>query len=282
MRGTTVTNCTARGTGDDCFAVWPATYTAATYVAGQNVITHCTGQTPFLANGGALYGGEANHIEDCLFQDIPYQCGILLSTTFPVATNFGGITVVQSCELNRCGGTPTEPSAGLQMCLQNQGISGVTLTNLNITNSVTYGASVIFGSGPLSNSIMYNVRIPNYGLGGGATHALWARSDARGVLAVTNSGIVEYRDDSSSFDFYFSPPPPQGIVSISTSGGTNLVLTYATAPSSTYHVESSPGLFPASWTTVPGSTTNAVGNSVSLVIPLAPGSASQFYRTVSP
>ena len=30
MRGTTVTNCTARGTGDDCFPIWPATYTVQT------------------------------------------------------------------------------------------------------------------------------------------------------------------------------------------------------------------------------------------------------------
>ena len=39
MRGTIVTNCTTRGTGDDCFPIWPATYTGATYTPGLNVIT---------------------------------------------------------------------------------------------------------------------------------------------------------------------------------------------------------------------------------------------------
>ena len=58
MRSTTVTNCTARGTGDDCFAIWPATYMAQNYTPGLNVITHCTGQVPFLANGAVLCGGS--------------------------------------------------------------------------------------------------------------------------------------------------------------------------------------------------------------------------------
>jgi hypothetical protein len=86
MRNTVVTNCTARGTGDDCFAIWPSSGTQ-NYPPGLNVITHCTGQVPFLANGGAIYGGASNRMEDCMFQDIPYGCGILFSTTFPVGTN---------------------------------------------------------------------------------------------------------------------------------------------------------------------------------------------------
>jgi len=105
MRSTTVTNCTARGNGDDCFPIWPATYTSQTFSPGLNVITHCTGELPFLANGGAIYGGVSNRIEDCLFQDIPYGCGILISTTFPVGGNiFSGTTFAQRCDVIRCGG----------------------------------------------------------------------------------------------------------------------------------------------------------------------------------
>jgi hypothetical protein len=282
MRGTLVTNCTARGTGDDCFAIWPAAYISPAYAPGLNVITHCTGQTPFLANGGAIYGAESNRIEDCVFQDIPYQSGVLISTTFPVSSNFTGTTVVQRCDLNRCGGTPVEPAGGLQICLQFRPISGLDLNNLNISNSVTYGMSIIYGGGPLSNSVMTSVNIPNYGIGGSGAHALWARGDARGSLTVNNSSIVEYQDDSVNFDFFFSPPPPQRILRLSTSGGTNLTLTYFTAPWSTYHVESSPTLTPASWTMVPGSTTNATGRAVTFTTPFQPGSLSRFYRTVSP
>jgi hypothetical protein len=281
MRGTTVTNCTARGTGDDCFAIWPATYITPAYAPGLNVIAHCTGQTPFLANGGAIYGADSNRIEDCVFQDIPYQCGVLISTTFPVSSNFSGTTVVQRCDLDRCGGTPADPAGALQVCLQFRPISGLNLNNLTISNSVTYGMSILYGGGPLSNAVMSRVSIPNYGIGGSGTHALWARADARGSLTVNNSSIVEYQDDSFSFDFFFSPPPPQRILSVSTGGG-NITLTYATAPWSTYHVESSPTISPPSWTMIPGSTTNATGRAVTFTTSVPPGSPWLYYRTVSP
>src|ERR1017187_3478640 len=53
MRGTIVTNCTTRGTGDDCFAIWPQTGGAAgvpqVYTPGFNTFTHCTAQVPFFA-----------------------------------------------------------------------------------------------------------------------------------------------------------------------------------------------------------------------------------------
>ncbi len=202
MRSCTVTNCTARGTGDDCFPIWPATYMSQTYTPGLNVITHCTGQTPFLANGGAIYGGVGNTIEDCVFQDIPYDCGILISTTFPVGGNvFSGTTVAQRCDLIRCGGTGV--GAGLQICLQGAGISGVNLNNLNITNSASDGLSVINGAGSLSSAIMSYVNILNYGLGGSGRNGLWASSDAVGSMTVSNCTVVEYRDDSPNFTFFF-------------------------------------------------------------------------------
>jgi Alpha-1,3-glucanase catalytic domain D1/Alpha-1,3-glucanase catalytic domain D2 len=282
MRNTTVTNCTARGTGDDCFAIWPADYITPAYNPGLNLITHCTGQMPFLANGGAIYGADSNRIEDCLFQDVPYQSGVLLSTTFPVGSDFSGTTVVQRCGLNRCGGTPTEPSGGLQLCLQNRPISGLNLNALDISNSVTCGASIIYGAGPLSNAILAGVTIMNYGLGGGTdAHALWARADARGSLTVSNSYIIEYQDDSPDFEFQFAPPPPQRILNVRTRAA-NLLLTYATLPWCTYHVEASPALAPASWTLVPGSATNATAGAVTFTTPIPPGSAQRFYRIVSP
>jgi Pectate lyase superfamily protein/Divergent InlB B-repeat domain/Abnormal spindle-like microcephaly-assoc'd, ASPM-SPD-2-Hydin len=213
MRSTTVTNCTARGTGDDCFAIWAATYIGQNYAPGLNVITHCTGQLAFLANGGAIYGGESNRIEDCLFQDLPYGCGILISTTFPVGNNgFSGTTVAQRCDLNRCGGY--DPGwtwrAALQLCLENKSLSGVNLNNLNITNSISDGLSIVApgsnvgsGLGALSNATMVNVSIPNYGIGASGRHGLWARSDAIGSMTVSNSTVVEYRNDSANFTFNF-------------------------------------------------------------------------------
>ena len=208
MRGTIVTNCTARGTGDDCFAIWPATYTTQDYTPGLNVFTHCTGQLPFLANGGAIYGGVSNTIENCLFQDLTYGCGILISTTFAVGANtFSGTTVAQNCELNRCGGYDPgyQWRAALQLCLDTYsgGISGVNLNNLDITNSVSDGMSIIGGTGVLSNAVAASVSIPNYGIGTSGRNGLWARDDAVGSMIVSNSTIVEYLDASPNFFFYF-------------------------------------------------------------------------------
>ena len=211
IKKTIVTNCSARGTGDDCFPIWPATYKAQRYPPGQNVITHCTAQTPFLANGGAIYGGTGNIIEDCLFQDITYGCGILISTTFPVGGNvFSGTTVAKNCDLIRCGGYDHEYQwrAALQLCLDTSstGISGVYLDHLNITNSISDGLSILGGAGTkgtgvLSNAVADHINISNYGLGVSSRHPLWARKDAVGNMTVSNSTIPEYLNSSHKFIF---------------------------------------------------------------------------------
>jgi hypothetical protein len=201
MQNTTVTNCTARGTGDDCFAIWPATYTSQTYTPGFNVITHCTGQVPDLANGGAIYGGVSNRIEDCTFLDMPYGCGILIAGTFTVGSNvFSGTTVAQRCDLTRCGGY--DPGwlwrAAVTLCPQYINITNVNLNHLNITNSLSYALEIVSpGSsstvGVLSNATMNLVNISTYGVQVppyqpapyvNGVYGVWVRSDAYGSLTV--------------------------------------------------------------------------------------------------
>ena len=291
MRGNTVTNCTARGTGDDCFAVWPTTYTAQSYAPGLNVVTHCTGQVPFLANGGALYGGDSNRIEDCLFQDLTYGCGILLSTTFAVGNNsFSGTTVAQRCDLNRCGGY--DPGwtwrAALQLCLDHKSMSGVLLSDLNITNSISDGLSIVApgsststGVGTLSNAIMANVSIPNYGLGVAGRNGLWARSDAIGSLTVSNSPVVQRRNDSANFTFAFVAAP-QRILRVTPAGAESATLSYTTTVGYPYHVEAATNLLPPNWKPVAGSTTNALGSTASFTDTNASTAGRIFYRTSSP
>ena len=284
MRGTIVTNCTARGTGDDGFAIWPSPGSQA-FAPGLNVITHCTAQTPFLANGGAIYGGQSNRIEDCRFQDIVYGCGILISTTFPVGNNaFSGTTIAQRCDLIRCGN-----NAGLQLCLQTNSLAGIYLNNLNIVDSIADGLSIIApgsnpatGVGTLSAASIDSVSIPNYGLGYSGKNGLWARSDAIGGMFITNSTIRQYRNDSAHFTFNFVLPPAQSILNSKINGGTNLTLTYAATPGFTYHVESATNVSPASWTALPDSTTNATGTAVTFTAPLPMDNGLRYFRTVSP
>ncbi|MFO1515295.1 MAG: hypothetical protein U1F83_20745, partial [Verrucomicrobiota bacterium] len=151
-----------------------------------------------------IYGGANNRIEDCLFKDTTYGCGILISTTFPVASPCSGTTVAQRNDVIRCGGF--DPGYGwraavlLCMDLYN-GISGVNLNHLNITNSISDGLGVIGAAGPLTNALASEISLPNYGLGASGRTGLWARDDAIGSLTVSNSTIVAYRDDSPNFTF---------------------------------------------------------------------------------
>jgi parallel beta-helix repeat protein len=212
-----VQNCTTRNTGDDCFAIWPAAFgkqpAAPSAAPGSNVIRHCTGQMPFLANGGAIYGGANNRMEDCLFMDISAGCGILLSTTFPTAAeklgidhNFSGTTVVRNCDLLRCGGFDHEWDwrAAFQLCLDRRSISGVNITNVNIKDSFSDGFSVLApgskkGQGTLSDVRLEHVNIPNYGIGTAGRHGLWIRDDVSGSMTIANSSIVEMQNSSTNF-----------------------------------------------------------------------------------
>jgi hypothetical protein len=286
MSRTLVTNCTARGTGDDCFAIWPANYVAQAYPPGSNVITHCTGQCPFLANGGAIYGGANNRIEDCAFQDMPYGCGILFSTTFPVAATFEGATVARRCDLDRCGGYDMgyQWRSAVQLCMdKDNGISGVRLSSLNITNSISDGLGIIGNAGPLSDALAADVKIPNYGVGASNRTGLWAAANTSGGLALSNCVVAAYRNDSPTFTFDFLPtrPPPQSILSLVVNDST-ATITYATTPGFNYYLQKSTNVTVATWTGVLGSFTNAAGAAVRFTDGGVPVGGPVYYRTVSP
>lgn len=226
MQNTIVTNCTARGTGDDCFAIWPAP-SSGSYLPSNNVITHCTGQLPFLANGGAIYGGANNRIEDSLFSDLPYGCGILLSTTFNVSYTFSGTNVVQRCDLIRCGGFDGGYGwrSAVQIVMDNSGyngISGVNLNNLNISNSISSGLSILGGAGALTNAVATSVNIPDYNLNNiSGQQAWWAKclnGCPNGSLTVSNSVVPGYQNDSSTFTFYFMSNIVQATVQANVAG----------------------------------------------------------------
>lgn len=214
MQSCTVTNCTTRGTGDDCFAMWPTT-TSGNYLYSGNVVTHCTAQAPFLANGGAIYGGASNRIEDSQFLDTTYGSGILISSTFSAgsANVFSGTTVAQRCDLIRCGGYDPgyQWRGALEFCEDINGggnsannINGVNLNNLNITNSASYGISVRGSVTTLTNAIASYVNIPNSGLGYAGAAGLMAFSGATGSLTMSNSLENSVNNNSGGrFTFIF-------------------------------------------------------------------------------
>jgi hypothetical protein len=214
---TVIENCTTRGTGDDCFAIWPAAsdqgFVGKSRKPGKNVIRHCTGQLPFLANGGAIYGGESNRIEDCLFTDITAGCGILVSTTFPTSdaalkidNNFSGETVVENCRLLRCGGYDHDWAwrGSLQVCLDHRDISGLIIRRVDIRDSFSDGISVVTppnrGVHPsLSHARLENVTVSGYGIGTSPGHGLSVGRDAAGSLSLVGSRVGDIQNDSPSF-----------------------------------------------------------------------------------
>jgi hypothetical protein len=215
--GNVIQDCAARGTGDDCFALWPAAsdqgFVGKEPKSGHNVIRHCTGQLPFLANGGAIYGGEGNKIEDCQFTDITAGCGILISTTFPTSdaalgidNNFSGETIVQNCQLLRCGGYDHDWAwrAALQICLDHRDISGVTIRDVAIRDSLSDGISVVTPPNrtlhpSLSTTRFETVTVAGYGIGTPSRSGLLIGGDAVGSLTLVGSQVGTTRNDSRSF-----------------------------------------------------------------------------------
>jgi hypothetical protein len=219
---TLVENCSTRGTGDDCFAIWPAAsdqgFVGQRPHPGGNVFRHCTGQLPFLANGGAIYGGESNRIEDCAFTDITAGCGVLLSTTFPtddpahgIDNNFSGKTVVDRCVLLRCGGYDHDWAyrGSVQICLDRHSIGSsggsLRLSHLKIVDSLSDGITVVapgsqHGQGTLSNAVLADStveRTPD--AVAKEQRGLWIRADAEGGLDLKNDVIPDIRNEAPHF-----------------------------------------------------------------------------------
>jgi hypothetical protein len=213
MAQSVISNCTARGTGDDCFAIWPAVFAPQLYSPGQNLIVNCTGQLPFLANGAAIYGGESNQIKSCLFTDISQGSAILISTTFPteskekqINNNFSGRTFITDCDIKTSGGFDHEWDwrAAVEICLDKRSIAGLEITNLTIENSFSNGLSVIAKTegektGRLSNATLQNVTISNHSIGVKGKHSLFISADALGSLTIKKSRIGAIKNKYGKF-----------------------------------------------------------------------------------
>lgn len=214
MNQSTIADCTARGTGDDGFAIWPAVFASQQFPPGHNLVTHCTVQLPFLANGSAIYGGESNKISHCSFIDITPGSAILISTTFPtenkdkgINNNFSGTTVIEDCDIRTSGGFDHEWDwrAAVEICLDKRSISGIEVDNIHIENSLSNGLSVIAKNvggpaGVLSNATLKKVTISNYGIGAKDRHALFISDGAHGSLSIKRSTIPEIRNASENFE----------------------------------------------------------------------------------
>jgi Endopolygalacturonase len=213
-RGCVIENCSARNTGDDCFAIWPAPsdqgFVQKSASPGNNVIRRCTGQLPFLAQGGAIYGGTGNRIEDCLFTDITSGCGILISTTFPTGdtsydNNFGGLTKISNCRLVRCGGYDHGWTwrGALQICLHRKDISGLRVQNVQIEDSLSDGLSIITAAGGkgrrLTDAEFKNISITHSGIAASGRHNLFVADGVIGEATFIQPPLPDAVNSSANF-----------------------------------------------------------------------------------
>jgi len=212
MTESTIENCTARGTGDDCFAIWPAVFLKQTYSPGHNLIVNCTGQLPFLANGAAVYGGESNKVKNCVFTDISPGSAVLISTTFPtenkdknINNNFSGTTVIENCDIKTSGGFDHEWDwrAAVEICTDKRSIAGLEIKNLNIDRSLSNGLSVIAKdeagkTGILSTTVLQNISVSNNGLGTKG-YSLFINAAAHGSLTLKQDDFQDIRNNSENF-----------------------------------------------------------------------------------
>lgn len=213
MAHSVIRNCTARGTGDDCFAMWPAVYKKQEFLPGFNLVIHCTAQLPYLANGGAIYGGDSNAIKDCSFTDISQGSAILISTTFPtgnpekaINNNFSGTTVIRDCEIKRSGGFDHEWDwrGAAEICLDKRSISGIELEDVTIEQSLSNGLSVVAKNmdghvGTLSNAVLQHVNITGYSVAVKGRYGLFISREAHGALTVRESETGSIGNESGSF-----------------------------------------------------------------------------------
>jgi Pectate lyase superfamily protein/Putative Ig domain len=264
MRSSTISNCTARGTGDDSFAFWPESAAdiggTERFTPGLNVLQNCTALGNSLANGSAIYGGQANTIQDCLFQDIAYGAGIFVAGNFPVSSDggFSGTTVLQHCTIIHAGGFDTaEWHGALTIDPSAKNIPGMTISGMTISSSLADGIMFMGGGAvSLSGASMSNVSVSNFGLVAprsnpsqnvDGTWGVWARSDASGSITVsglTVNGtatlndhdpdlIVNQTGTPPKFTFIFTGGAAPGITSALTAAGTvgSAFATYAISAS---------------------------------------------------
>ncbi len=202
MRDTTVRHCTARGTGDDCFAIWPADYAPSTSRPGRNRFEACTAQLPFLAQGFAVYGGEANAVHDCDATDICYGAGLLASTTFPTEIGFEGVTTFADVRITRAG----HDDGALGVVAGLRDLSGLDVQRVQITDSPTDGIKLAARNGhSITDTTFDSVQIDNPAAAAAGGHAIHIPPGVAGTavvkhMTVTPPGAAPVLDESPQFN----------------------------------------------------------------------------------
>jgi hypothetical protein len=201
MHNTIVRNCTVRGSGDDCFAMWPATYTKAIYPAGGNHFVNCTAQLPSLAQGFSIYGGDGNSVEDCEAIDIPYGAGLYASTTFRTEDGFSGITMYRDISVIRAG----DGDGAIGTVANLVDLAGLRFEDIDVIDSPTDGIKFTSMNGRvLSDATFDRIRIVNAGMCGAGCGIVEAKGAAGSAtirdVTIVNPRTSGFQNNASAFN----------------------------------------------------------------------------------
>src|SRR5260370_3616197 len=167
ITNSSVTQTVIRGTGDDGLAMWSSSDNVPATGDSSDTFDHDTVQSPYLANGIAIYGGNGNSATNDVVSDSQYRGGGIMldyenfgNNTVPVA----GTTTISNDTIQYTAGVGDQgiqQFGALMFWADNGSINApFTVSGDEIDNS-QYAAISFDGGNPISNVAMNGVNIVN-------------------------------------------------------------------------------------------------------------------------
>src|SRR5579883_2052779 len=164
ISNSTVTQTIIRGTGDDGLAMWSATDLTSSGDTNDS-FDHDTIQSPYLANGIAIYGGTGNSVTNDIVSDSQYRGGGIMLDYEDFGNNtapFSGTTTIQNDTIEYTGGYGDQgiQQFGALMFWADQGAISApfTVSGVEIDNS-QYAAIQFDGGNSISTINMNGVNV---------------------------------------------------------------------------------------------------------------------------
>jgi len=177
-RNSKVENSHFRNTGDDAMAMWSFSQTGDPAVT-NNIFTHNTVQMPWRANCFAIYGGNNNKVEDSVCEDTLTYPGIMISNDFQ-AIPFGPTTSFKNMSIIRGGGPMFNQQWGAVMLnVPGGAVKDVVLENIDVIEATFSGLQFNGANGDISNVSIKNMKISDSG-----TFGVLTSNGAHGKVSV--------------------------------------------------------------------------------------------------
>ncbi|HEX4207009.1 MAG TPA: malectin domain-containing carbohydrate-binding protein [Ktedonobacteraceae bacterium] len=160
ITNSSVTQTIIRGTGDDGLAMWSATDNVPATGDSSDTFDHNTVQSPYLANGIAIYGGNGNSVTNDLVSGAEYRGGGIMLDYEDFGNNtapFAGTTTVSNNTIQYTSGfgdQGIQQFGALMFWADNGSINAPFTVSGNEIDNSQYAAISFDGGNPISNVAM--------------------------------------------------------------------------------------------------------------------------------